>query len=66
MKEIVICPRCDGYGKYKSRTSYKYEIEINECERCGGNGKLLKTTTIEFSKINDNIIDRNDDCLTEI
>jgi len=51
MEEVVICERCNGYGKYESRSyDRNYELQDNKCERCDGVGKLIKITTVTFKK----------------
>ena len=47
MDNIIICPRCKGFGQVEFDVgTHKSEYKQEECGQCQGSGRLVQTTTI--------------------
>lgn len=42
----IFCPKCNGKGKIKSKTSYFKMIILFTCDKCLGSGKIDWVETI--------------------
>ena len=51
-KEIILCPTCNGLGKYYKRVSL-HGSEMVPCEKCDGKGRLFKCITVTYEKLSD-------------
>ena len=49
MDEIVICPKCKGFGFVEHDIgTHKSEYITEVCKKCKGSGRLEKTVTTEY------------------
>lgn len=50
--EIIICPKCQGYGTVDERVNF-YESDAVTCPHCKGQRVIVETTTVTHTRLTD-------------